>query len=139
MAAFYGNAFSSTVFFVDGSPPPPTPVDTHDGAGWMRPSKHYRKPNQELDKQEIGEAIKRAAGLIIEEEPENETAVSAVEASIQDEIRQPEVNLYQLATSIERLMQFAAATEQIYADLYALSQKLYDELDEEEAVILLLM
>jgi len=137
-AAFQASAFQNSAFQTDGITPPVVPADTHDGAGWVQPSK-YKKPTDPFDRTGLLDTIKRAAGLIAEEEPENAAAVAATEAAIRAEVQQPQIDPLLLAMEVEQLMRLSAGMEQIYAQLYEIAQNLYAEQDEEDAIMALLM
>jgi hypothetical protein len=136
MRAFQQNAFQNNAFQMGETPTPP--IDTHDGVGWVEPSLK-KKHIDPFDRRGILRAIELAAGLISEEEPENAGQAEAIATQIRAEIERPEVDPLLLAAEIEQLAALSRGIEGIYAELYRITENLYNDQDEEDAILVLLM
>lgn len=121
------------------SPPPIVVTDTHDGIIQTHIETKYPRPSDPFDRAGLLEQIQRAAGLIAEQEPQKAGEIEALETEIRAEIQLPQADPLELALAIERMASLAIGIEGIYANLYALAQKLYDEQEEEEVILSLLM
>lgn len=123
------------------APQPPVIViaDTHDGITQTHVEIKYKRPVDPFDRAGLLEQIQRAAGIIVEQEPEKAGEIEALETEIRQEIQLPTADPLELALAIDRMATLAIGIDDLYANLYALSQKLYDEQEEEEIILSFLM